>query len=95
MCRNITAFSVFLPELQSARFIAAEPIFPEPVRPKLILTYMYVSIPSHFPRIHFLVCSVAPLHSLPPPDEGGLVQERVRVRCPLPQVTLQAEYSDH
>ena len=54
-----------------------------------------ISIPAHFPRLHFLVCCVIFPHPLPPPEGGGLVQVRVRVCTPLPQVALHAEYSDH
>ena len=56
---------------------------------------LIISIPLHFPRLHFMVCCVTFPHLFPPPEGGGLVQVRVRVFFPLPQVLSHAEYSDH
>lgn len=53
------------------------------------------SIPLQGSRLHFFFRVVTFPHPLPPPEGGGLVQVRVLVCSPLPQVVLHAENSDH
>ena len=41
--------------------------------------------------LHFLDSDDSPGHASPPPDGEGLLQARVLVSCPVPQLLVQVE----
>lgn len=47
------------------------------------------NLPRHDPLLQSSVSRPAPEQSTPSPEGGGLVQVRVRFRCPSPHRTLQ------
>ena len=56
---------------------------------------MRKGIPSQDRLLQFSISSVTPTQSAPPPDGGGLVQERERERCPTPHVAEQEDHVPH